>query len=318
MGCWNSTDFVTSLPILGGDKCKLLLLIETSKSSIYYSNIIPRAVPITGIYNEYGSLEKIKDSLNNNFIIDQFKQDLVGSRNIKSIQNVFECLADSELVIDENYSKRQKAKEYLNLLTSTEALINDDYSGIFSKDEKIKLQKEIDDCEIKPSKIHSVLILESVYNKLANYNFKLNKKPFKEILLNDAYKFLNEIGLKKSKNKNVKLFKLEKALVGRSGNLFLDFLYNKDILSCEYYSKYLENMIINHGFKIKDKAIISFVNDIVDFICFNKALVALRKEYYIPKESGSQESNYKIHEALAKVVLDQCKLNMKSNYSYDD
>lgn len=63
MGCFNTTGFISQLPIFGGDK--VVCFIATAKeatNSLYYpsSLVTPYFLPIHGAYNEYGYLEDIE------------------------------------------------------------------------------------------------------------------------------------------------------------------------------------------------------------------------------------------------------------------
>ena len=56
MGCWNETDALTQLPILPGDPVKLIVVTSHSDELTF-----PRCFPISGIYDDYGSIEKIEE-----------------------------------------------------------------------------------------------------------------------------------------------------------------------------------------------------------------------------------------------------------------
>ena len=63
MGCFNTTGFVSQLPVFGGDK--VVCFIATAKeatNNLYYpsSLVAPYFLPIHGTYNEYGYLEDIE------------------------------------------------------------------------------------------------------------------------------------------------------------------------------------------------------------------------------------------------------------------
>ena len=178
MGCWNVEDFVTGLPIVGNDKVKFLLLTETTRSKSsreLRSNIFPRCAPLTGLYNEYGTIDNIEKSLNNDFIIQQFKQDYIGNYKIKIIENIMEAISDRELFIDENFFQRNKDQEHLELITSTNKLIGKHCKRSFKDKAYITdLESRIKDNPVSKVKVWPAFVLESIYNKLSNYNFKVN------------------------------------------------------------------------------------------------------------------------------------------------
>ena len=68
MGCFNSSGFISKLPILGGDKVVCFIALENedgiSGHSLYYpdSVVAPYFLPVRGEYNEYGSLYNVVKS----------------------------------------------------------------------------------------------------------------------------------------------------------------------------------------------------------------------------------------------------------------
>lgn len=66
MGCWNATCMVSHLPIVAGENCAIVVLLERAKNHVLDSACYPNhtLVPIyilRGKYNEYGWLEEIQD-----------------------------------------------------------------------------------------------------------------------------------------------------------------------------------------------------------------------------------------------------------------
>lgn len=59
MGCWNETDALTQLPILSGDPVKLLVISSTPDGDDEL--IFVRCFPISGKYDDYGSIKDIKE-----------------------------------------------------------------------------------------------------------------------------------------------------------------------------------------------------------------------------------------------------------------
>lgn len=89
MGSWNETCGVTHMPIMEGDRVQLLLLqyVGKIKDDQYpqnhagqcYANETwsPRALPFSGTYNDYGTIENWVESWNTHFICEGFQSDLV-------------------------------------------------------------------------------------------------------------------------------------------------------------------------------------------------------------------------------------------------
>jgi hypothetical protein len=72
MGCWNGTCMISNLPIISGEKIKLVLLrraidskrLFNSSAYVYSHDIFtPSFFPLSGVYNDYGIDEKNCDIL---------------------------------------------------------------------------------------------------------------------------------------------------------------------------------------------------------------------------------------------------------------
>lgn len=74
MGCWNGTCMISNLPIISGEKIKLVILKSTlqdfSSSSFCYPTDLmsPAFLPIDGEYNDYGMIDNINKDWNYNII----------------------------------------------------------------------------------------------------------------------------------------------------------------------------------------------------------------------------------------------------------
>lgn len=70
MGCFNTTGFISQLPILGGDEVVCFIAASkmgrhtTTPVGLYYpsSLVAPYFLPIYGEYNEYGAIENVKET----------------------------------------------------------------------------------------------------------------------------------------------------------------------------------------------------------------------------------------------------------------
>ena len=82
MGSWNGTCMISNLPIMSGDKIKLVLLQPRFSSKKFvcsgycYSTglMTPLFLPIEGEYNDYGMIENIVEDWNFKLIEDYFKR----------------------------------------------------------------------------------------------------------------------------------------------------------------------------------------------------------------------------------------------------
>jgi len=83
MGCWNGTCMISNLPIISGEKIKLVLLQEgrsnepiIGQSGYVYSCglLSPAFLAISGEYNDYGSIENVEEDWNYCFIEKTLKE----------------------------------------------------------------------------------------------------------------------------------------------------------------------------------------------------------------------------------------------------
>lgn len=83
MGCWNGTCAVSNLAITYGDPCRLIIIEEKpygySGGGFCYSTDAwyPRVMPIKGIYDDYGSIERFELNDFHEISFEQFKEDWV-------------------------------------------------------------------------------------------------------------------------------------------------------------------------------------------------------------------------------------------------
>lgn len=81
MGCWNGTCMISNLPIIYGEKIKLVFLqggydTVSGNSGYVYSNglMSPAFLPISGEYNDYGSIENVGEDWNYKLIEEFLKK----------------------------------------------------------------------------------------------------------------------------------------------------------------------------------------------------------------------------------------------------
>lgn len=81
MGCWNGTCMISNLPIISGEKVKLIFLKKGHDEYIGNAAVCypvgllkPLNMALTAVYNDYGSVEKIEEDWNYNIISKYFKE----------------------------------------------------------------------------------------------------------------------------------------------------------------------------------------------------------------------------------------------------
>lgn len=112
MGCFNTTGFISQLPILGGNK--VVCFIATTVKEMYglYSPsalVAPYFLPIYGEYNEYGYLENIQKT----FVTDILEK----YSGVNNIEKLTEKIArEDETRLPKNYDYEEKHKMKFILL----------------------------------------------------------------------------------------------------------------------------------------------------------------------------------------------------------
>lgn len=79
MGCFNTTGFISQLPILGGDKVVCFIALApnyTGPNSLYSPSALaaPYFFPIYGEYNEYGYLEDVQETFVTDILVKYSKE----------------------------------------------------------------------------------------------------------------------------------------------------------------------------------------------------------------------------------------------------
>lgn len=119
MGCFNTTGFVSQLPILGGNR--VVCFIATTVKELYglYSPsalVAPYFFPIYGEYNEYGYLENIQET---------FVTKILEKYSGVSIEKLTEKIArEDETRLPKNYDYEEKHKMKFILLFEHEDVYN--------------------------------------------------------------------------------------------------------------------------------------------------------------------------------------------------
>ena len=119
MGCFNTTGFISQLPILGGNK--VVCFIATTVKELYglYSPsalVAPYFFPIYGEYNEYGYLENVQETFVTN-ILEKYSG--------VSIEKLTEKIArEDETRLPKNYDYEEKHKMKFILLFEHEDVYN--------------------------------------------------------------------------------------------------------------------------------------------------------------------------------------------------
>lgn len=307
MGCWNGTCMVTRLPILRGEKVKLTFLYNQkveymkkydevsvlNKSGIVYSSdmLTPAFFPITGYYNDYGTIENIEEDFNY-FIIENVLKCRFGKKiKVDGQEKVDWSLYD---VIDgiersDGYYWSEKKNEWINFDLSFTFIRADIYDFISEN-------------------ILSQLFLSWKYQKYVSLETMLKDSFEQEIAFVKKMKILKDEGDDKealrlafSISSNDRIFSK-----GENGT---PFLIDKIV-----YEEYLYSIIEDD---VKTNELFSFWSG---YKCLERYLTEARIAWMIQSGSGSQEQSWDLCKMVAEKMISICdeKMYEEENDEWDD
>lgn len=313
MGCWNGTCAISQLPILSGDKVKLIIL-RTKENLVgnlagggmcYSSGVtVPMSLPMEVTYNDYGSGEKVIENYNTKHLLNYFKEELKDGKIFYKV------------------GKHDKVKP----LSSVENLlynIERGYvftNGILQSSERYYLPE----CPIS-----FVMILNSVWDSMINavvslssnfFSFEREDDPFYGTrensyeMIEDYFKYL-----KKSFSSNDPCSRI---ILDRwsilDGNWKRNFLsglrqYDRvDTISFLKYHMYLEDLLEKEDTVNLEE----FKKDLFEFVTISTVMEVLRKTWIPQAGAGSQDQDFEIYTALADTMKKHCEDKLKEWEEY--
>jgi len=273
MGSWNSTDTLTQLPIHYGDKIKCFVLqqqpYEFDLNGTCYSNDLwsPIGPPVTGIYNDYGSISKIEKSLNAEIILNELRN------------------SDFKIKTDK-FDKKISLKK-----TKLETLLSCIERG------RIKTTHK------DPMHLGMMFVLEETYKAMLSFNpvdmcHHTNGKGYYYAPITTYLQRQIESWYE-SQMVLFKATKDEFRLSLSDSRLFGSFrTYGQHA----FKPKLIE--LIKEDVSISDSKVQNIFKNIVDLMHFDYSMSHARKMYQPQTGAGSQNDNTAVHAALAKATLD--------------
>lgn len=309
MGCWNGTCMISNLPIIAGDKVKLVLLkhsysfreLKQSGGYVYSNDIFsPSFLPISGSYNDYGTIENIIEDWNYKLVENELKK-ILGDYIIVDGKKKTEYSLNDIIKGIERNNLRYFGVDPRDVQDKNLAL------SVCSRDENISDDwKELLEIDVEPKErkynMSFVMIREDIWNHIIeNYNGEFwnhddeerkNGKYYITAKEWCRYKFNNSFEERNIKDKRINYTNLFNN--SESGNRLLKpFEYN-DILMKSDNS--LKESIYNHW---------------SEFIIINSFISGTRKGWMIQPGAGSQNSDWDDHKLLAEKIIDICDKNLK-------
>ena len=213
MGCFNTTGFISQLPILGGDKVVCFIALApnyTGPNSLYSPSALaaPYFFPIYGYYNEYGYLEDVQETFVTNILVKYSKE--------KSIEELLKKICRDD---DEKKVKLPRAYKYVRPKTIGTFTLLFEYEDVYNAITK------------KPTYLtERFKNMYEVLNKYIKFLEKAKSKGIKDIpnipfnIANDfrsTYKELITIDLPKDLNEEYKSLILKPQFYFRDDTMFL-------------------------------------------------------------------------------------------------
>jgi hypothetical protein len=314
MGCWNGTCFLSNLSIRAGDRVKLQLLMPTCGQNSrdvfdldkYDENTDPREINgityvcddyepfapvITGEYNDYGSIEKVKEDGNLSFI-KSFIKDLEKKKEILSLQTV-----------DKWIGRNRESKEAKKGIDATIPIKINDIEKFIDMVERGSIV--VKSCYGGWRRLRFVMMHEDIYNESLKSVSKWKDWHGKNIATKQKIKQQQIVDFYTKgifpPNEDGEVIAPDKASAPMirmllNETIWEDFNYSENTV---WYKNYLSDFCN----ETKDVDIINnVISNAFDNLNINNFLGALRKPWALTGGSGSQDDNEKEVKNHSKVI----------------
>ena len=313
---WSETDLLTQLPINRGDKVKLLILINKqnrvySETDIRHNEIefsgrgmtniheiwSPILPPVSGTYDDYGSIEKIKSGVQKDMTHDFFKKSFIFS-DPEEYDRVEEW---------KTKGKTQTLSAYLKGIERGYGCCNNTLNQL--------------------TELGAVMIREDVYQEVMKYNPITmhsdwsNKEnpihlymPWQDSLQSRIEKWYNELFdahqiLKNCTNEENHINCLTKIfMIGEDCKVFDDYRS-----FCARNFNFILIDKIKNGIPFSDKNVQEIANAFKEILILDGFMQSARKFYTPQCGKGSQDNDLEPYLLLSKVISSAAKKEDKRN-----
>ena len=320
MGCWNGTCMISNLPIIVGERVKLVLLKpsysfrELKQTGGYvYSNDVysPAFLPISGTYDDYGGIENI-DKDWNYILVQGLLKGILGDKIIiddetktdYTIEDIFYGIKRNNLkyfgVDPEDIEKKKMAEKACGV-----------YDGHGYSSSKVEDEwKELLNIDITPSErlynMSTVMIREDVWDHIVeNYIGEFWNHDDDEIKNGKYYITAKEwtrhkfdTSFQEKKVKGI-TFHFNNLFYGREGGM--------RIINPEIHNELLKKS----NSDLRELIYKSWSG----LTIINSFLSGTRKGWMVQPGTGSQWSGWDEHKLLAEKIIEICDENLKE---YED
>jgi hypothetical protein len=345
MGCWNETCGITQMPIEGGDKVRMFLIVENSWAGEDVSHCYttdewrPFGLPLRGTYDEYGRIENIEEDALSNLLLESLREIIVEvpnrmgevfKREELDWATAIDFLTDEGLRVTDPNHISFIGKKLDDLLAKMKEQFPDLPDNGWSS-ERSKLadqQKEAVKDDPAVVRMYHMMVHEDVYQALAR-EYKAPASRFsawtegnlrKELELGAA-KYIAEVredlaltsdmsGAEETIHRLTKMsrrWRMDNRFVSATNHLTGNYG------SGEYLRKYLDfvEKKINEGATDDDADIKNLTDQFIDFICFNQCMTLLRKMWAPQCGKGGQDREFVLHKFLGETITKFSERKMK-------
>lgn len=304
MGCWNETCSISNLPILCGDKVKLVFLRQGMNKNgtlgvsgyTYPTDVLePIFFPISGEYNDYGTIDEIKEDWNSKLILSYFK-DMCGDT----------ITIDGDMVI-----------KYWTLI---DVICGIERGGCYGNaityiNKKNNTVTKLD---------HSfVIIREDIWDSCvligANGEFT-NPLRNKENWADESLRYTVKGDIWADGSFDIYINHLRVLANDTINGLYSYIPCNIFIFdgnNSTYLSSYLYRAFCQENL-LDDVLIADFKKQWFEFKMINRSLSSLRKGWMIQPGAGSQHSDWAQHKALAETIIKICDKGTFDDTEYEE
>lgn len=290
MGCWNATCNISNLPIYAGDKVVVIPLVQTTKDAEFNvcyptDNFVPYAFPIFGEYDDYGGIENIEITPENERLIRSYpfytkNRDDDGNPYVPiEIGENFENFVNRKLcVCGGHYIKTDCANHKDGMAEINYFMAHREVYEMVLKEAGSRIPYDKD-------KSYAELLKERYVKHMIAY--KDNAEQFAKTKADLLAKGFKD-----------KVEKLSELLLDYEIDLFAEkvFCAAETLSPCRRWWSNIAKEYLSSG----NEAIIDCA---VDKTVFNLALSMLRRGYLCDSGAGSQSQETKIHYVVAQFVI---------------
>jgi hypothetical protein len=290
MGCWNETCAISKLPILYNEKIKLVFLhsryvkFEIIGKSGYCNTtdiLCPMFLPISGEYNDYGSIQNINKDWNYN-IIENYLKNTLGS--VIAIQD--DLITDWTL---EYIIKGIERGKLTNFKNDKNELVNMSF---------VMIREDIWD--------HIVKNYVGDFNDYDNQKYHISCKEWCENEFKKCF-YVDEEIIQSMRDNNIDEIKINEQILRLQ---FRNNIFSNDEFRLKSNIEY--NNWIHNDKCDKDDVL----KQLFEYISVSSYMSETRIGWMIQCGSGSQNQDWELHKLLANKIIDICdnKINEEEEY----